>query len=314
MRHVERARLARVLQRWRRRAGPAGRRRLSAVSLGGEGALGLRQSPRNLAASLCLCDSGPALCIGVRESSPTRRTPIPCRPSASSYPPDPRSSRHAPSRVRELAIPAVCLAVLGAVLVSRGTSGATPLRNRRPMRSRTCRSPDLSESPWTRPSELRRERLTFPPDRVRAGIPNDGSVLVAAEKGAAAFYDADDPACTPHRLQAGTGTVEMPGHVAITRNEGNTPLVLHVVFLVPSGGAPSTQQPRPGNRSLRRFCLVSNLPTSISERFWLVAALPAQFAERQRLRLSPIEVIPVTSSPYWRSSQDASVFVSPPSR
>ena len=61
------------------------------------------------------------------------------------------------------------------------------------------------------------------------------------------FYDADDPRCTPHRFDPGMGTPEVSGHVHITRNEGDTPLVLDVVFLVPPGGNPGIAQPRPGN-------------------------------------------------------------------
>ena len=169
MRHAERARLARVLQRWRRRAGPAGRRRLSAVSLGGEGALGLRQSPRNLAASLCLCDPDPALCIE-RLPSTTLTTQ--------------RAHR----------------------IVSR------PVRA--PWK---CRG--MSTSPATRATHLW--------------------------------------CCT-----------SFPG--AVRWRSG-------------------TQQPRPGNRSLRRFRLVSNLPPRS----------PRDSGSSRR---------------YRRSSQDASVFVLPPSR
>jgi quercetin dioxygenase-like cupin family protein len=98
-----------------------------------------------------------------------------------------------------------------------------------------------------KPTEMQLVRLTIPPGGSTGWHSHDASVLVAVEKGTATFYDADDPRCTPHRFDPGMGTPEVPGHVHITRNEGDTPLVLDVVFLVPPGGNPGIAQPRPGN-------------------------------------------------------------------
>jgi quercetin dioxygenase-like cupin family protein len=153
------------------------------------------------------------------------------------------------TRVRALAIAAVCIAAMAAVLVWRTTSEATttPEPQVDPIVDVSVAAPVRMASDG--PSELQIVKLTLPPGTGTGWHSHDASVLVAVEQGTATFYDADDPRCTPHRFEAGTGTPEMPGHVHITRNEGDTPLVLDVVFVVPPGGTPGIQQPRPGNCS-----------------------------------------------------------------
>jgi quercetin dioxygenase-like cupin family protein len=143
------------------------------------------------------------------------------------------------TRVRVLAIATGCVAVMAAALSWHPEPKVVPIVN-----AAVAGPVHVAAAAH---SQLQISRLTFPPGTGTGWHSHDGSVLVAVEKGTATFYDADDPACTPHRFKAGTGTAEMPGHVHITRNEGNTPLVLDVVFLVPSGGTPGTAHPRPGN-------------------------------------------------------------------
>jgi quercetin dioxygenase-like cupin family protein len=96
-------------------------------------------------------------------------------------------------------------------------------------------------------SQLQLVKLTIQPGGNGGWHSHDASVLVAVEKGTATSYHGDDPKCIPHVYPAGTGVPESPGHVHIVRNEGNTPLVLDVVFLIPPGGHPGVDRPRPGN-------------------------------------------------------------------
>jgi quercetin dioxygenase-like cupin family protein len=73
-----------------------------------------------------------------------------------------------------------------------------------------------------------------------------GPSLVIVKSGTATFYMADDPACAPHVVQAGTGFVD-DGHDAhVVRNEGTVDLVTVVVSLVPAGFQRRIDQPSPG--------------------------------------------------------------------
>jgi len=73
-----------------------------------------------------------------------------------------------------------------------------------------------------------------------------GPSLVIVKSGTATFYMADDPACAPHVVQAGTGFVDDGHDVHVVRNEGTVDLVTVVVSLVPAGFARRIDQPSPG--------------------------------------------------------------------
>jgi quercetin dioxygenase-like cupin family protein len=74
-----------------------------------------------------------------------------------------------------------------------------------------------------------------------------GPSLVIVKSGTATFYMADDPACAPHVVTAGSGFVDNGHDTHVVRNEGNVDLVTVVVSLVPAGFARRIDEPSPGN-------------------------------------------------------------------
>ena len=74
-----------------------------------------------------------------------------------------------------------------------------------------------------------------------------GPSLVIVKSGTATFYMADDPTCTAHVVQAGSGFVDNGHDTHIVRNEGTVNLVTVVVSLVPAGFARRIDEPAPGN-------------------------------------------------------------------
>jgi quercetin dioxygenase-like cupin family protein len=76
-----------------------------------------------------------------------------------------------------------------------------------------------------------------------------GPSLVIVKSGTATFYMADDPTCSPHVVQAGTGFVDDGQDVHVVRNEGSVDLVTVVVSIVPAGFQRRIDQPSPGNCS-----------------------------------------------------------------
>ncbi len=74
-----------------------------------------------------------------------------------------------------------------------------------------------------------------------------GPSLVIVKSGTATFYMGDDPTCTPHVVQAGSGFVDNGHDTHVVRNEGSVNLVTVVVSLVPAGFARRIDEPAPGN-------------------------------------------------------------------
>ena len=74
-----------------------------------------------------------------------------------------------------------------------------------------------------------------------------GPSLVIVKSGTATFYMADDPTCTAHVVEAGSGFVDNGHDTHIVRNEGTVNLVTVVVSLVPAGFARRIDEPAPGN-------------------------------------------------------------------
>ena len=74
-----------------------------------------------------------------------------------------------------------------------------------------------------------------------------GPSLVIVKSGTATFYMGDDPTCTPHVVQAGSGFVDNGHDVHVVRNEGSVDLVTVVVSLVPAGFARRIDEPAPAN-------------------------------------------------------------------
>jgi quercetin dioxygenase-like cupin family protein len=74
-----------------------------------------------------------------------------------------------------------------------------------------------------------------------------GPGFVSVRSGVATEYSGDDDDCTPVIHPAGTGFMENTGHVHNVRNEGNDPLELVILFLLPPGARPRIDMPNPGN-------------------------------------------------------------------
>jgi len=74
-----------------------------------------------------------------------------------------------------------------------------------------------------------------------------GPVFVSVKSGVATEYHGDDEECTPIIHLPGTGFMETSGEVHNVRNEGNDPLELVALFLVPARAAPRIDMPNPGN-------------------------------------------------------------------
>jgi quercetin dioxygenase-like cupin family protein len=72
-----------------------------------------------------------------------------------------------------------------------------------------------------------------------------GPSLVIVKSGTATFYEADDPTCAPHVVQAGSGFVDSGQDTHVVRNEGTVDLVTEVVSLVPAGFARRIDEPAP---------------------------------------------------------------------
>src|SRR4051812_17901682 len=74
-----------------------------------------------------------------------------------------------------------------------------------------------------------------------------GPSLVIVKIGTATFYDADDPACAPHVVPAGSGFVDNGQDTHVVRNEGTVDLITEVVSLVPAGFARRIDEDAPAN-------------------------------------------------------------------
>jgi len=74
-----------------------------------------------------------------------------------------------------------------------------------------------------------------------------GPSLVVVRTGALTLYRADDPGCTPHVVNAGSGFVDNGGDVHLVRNEGAVETVVYVTSLVPKGAMRRIDQASPGN-------------------------------------------------------------------
>jgi quercetin dioxygenase-like cupin family protein len=74
-----------------------------------------------------------------------------------------------------------------------------------------------------------------------------GPSLVIVKTGALTLYKGDDPDCTPHVIEAGSGFVDDGGDVHLVRNEGSIATVVYVTSLVPRGAMRRIDEPSPGN-------------------------------------------------------------------
>jgi hypothetical protein len=72
-----------------------------------------------------------------------------------------------------------------------------------------------------------------------------GPVYITVTQGALAFYEVDDPTCSPHVVTAGQGYLDT-GHGHIGLNQTNNPAQDVTVAVAPVGGAFRTELPAPG--------------------------------------------------------------------
>ena len=78
-----------------------------------------------------------------------------------------------------------------------------------------------------------------------------GPSLITVVQGTATLYDADDPTCTPHVVEAGDGTIDVgDGHVHLLKNEGDEVLISVAVQFLPAGAPRRIDAPDPGNCDL----------------------------------------------------------------
>jgi quercetin dioxygenase-like cupin family protein len=89
---------------------------------------------------------------------------------------------------------------------------------------------------------------TVPPGGHSGWHTHPGPSLVTVVQGKATFYDADDPTCTPHVVEAPNGTIDIgDGHVHLLRNEGDEVLITVAVQFLPAGADRRIDAPDPGN-------------------------------------------------------------------
>lgn len=74
-----------------------------------------------------------------------------------------------------------------------------------------------------------------------------GPSIVVVKSGALTLYHADDPACTPHVVAAGSGFVDQGGAIHVVRNEGSVDAVVYVTSIIPQGAERRIDEPAPGN-------------------------------------------------------------------
>ncbi|TMC46472.1 MAG: cupin domain-containing protein [Chloroflexi bacterium] len=74
-----------------------------------------------------------------------------------------------------------------------------------------------------------------------------GPSLVVVKSGALTLYRADDPACTPEHVSAGSGFVDNGGDTHLVRNEGTVDAVVYVTSIVPRGAQRRIDEPQPSN-------------------------------------------------------------------
>jgi quercetin dioxygenase-like cupin family protein len=89
---------------------------------------------------------------------------------------------------------------------------------------------------------------TFAPGGQSGWHTHPGPSLITVKSGTITAYEGDDPNCTPHIYQAGSGFVDPGGdHVHLLRNEGSVEAETIAVQILPAGAARRIDAPDPGN-------------------------------------------------------------------
>ena len=91
------------------------------------------------------------------------------------------------------------------------------------------------------------QSINFDPGTSSGWHSHPGPVFIQVVTGTMAFYESDDPTCTPLVRTAGQGFLDVGDHAHIARNEGTVPATNIVTYFAPPGAALRIDQPRPGN-------------------------------------------------------------------
>ena len=91
------------------------------------------------------------------------------------------------------------------------------------------------------------QEVTLQPGGYTGWHYHPGPILVAVKAGTITLYDADDPSCTPSRVNAGSAFMEEPGHVHFARNEGAVAEQHISTYILPFGAPTRVDAPHPRN-------------------------------------------------------------------
>lgn len=132
------------------------------------------------------------------------------------------------------------LALLGAMVMIAGALAyvVAPSGASAPVSARSLVQTELSDGvhiSTSGPSHVEITRLSIKPGASTIWHSHGQTVIVAVKRGTAAVYRAGDTGCTREEQQAGSGFLENPAEVHAVRNEGDGPLILNVIFVVPRG-------------------------------------------------------------------------------
>jgi quercetin dioxygenase-like cupin family protein len=93
-------------------------------------------------------------------------------------------------------------------------------------------------------SDVHVTQVTIQPGGTFGWHSHPGPSFVIVKSGTATFYDAN---CTRHVVPTGSTLFEPAGDVHIPRNEGNEPLVVVVVQVLPTGAPRRIDEPSPAD-------------------------------------------------------------------
>src|SRR4051812_41301732 len=91
------------------------------------------------------------------------------------------------------------------------------------------------------------QTIDFAPGSQSGWHSHPGPVFIQVVSGTIAFYESDDPTCTPVIRTAGQGYLDVGDHAHIARNETHAPAQNVVTYFAPPGAVLRIDEPRPGN-------------------------------------------------------------------
>jgi hypothetical protein len=91
------------------------------------------------------------------------------------------------------------------------------------------------------------QTIAFPVGSSSGWHSHNGPVFITVATGTMTFYDSDDPTCTPVRVTAPNGFLDVGDHAHIARNESGAPAQNVVTYFAPPGVPLRVDEPNPGN-------------------------------------------------------------------